>query len=123
MRNNMTKEEALNWIGISLFIDYDKKDSKKIEEAYKIICKEFEMLDIFYNILSLSLDHTKVGIKFDKNGTIIKSKENSDIFLPLFIKNKHTEKKLIKWLEKMENNYENKQYINRKTSRKRLHNL
>ena len=49
----MTKEEALNWIGISLFIDYDEKDSKKIEEAYKIICKEFEMLDIFYNILSL----------------------------------------------------------------------
>ena len=81
------------------------------------------MLDIFYNILSLSLDHTKVGIKFDKNGTIIKSKENSDIFLPLFIKNKHTEKKLIKRLEKMENNYENKQYIKRKTSRKRLDNL
>ena len=119
----MTKEEALNWIGISLFIDYDKKDSKKIEEAYKIICKEFEMLDIFYNILSLSLDHTKVGIKFDKNGAIIKSKENSDIFLPLIIKNKHTEKKLIKRFEKMENNYENKQYIKRKTSRKRLHNL
>ena len=40
-----------------------------------------------------------------------------------FIKNKHTEKKLIKWLEKMENDYENKQYIKRKTSRKRLHNL